>query len=284
MRANSYVDKVWSRLSLRPFARKRFPKGRDSAHARVNRERLIQELTVLKRISRQDAAHHLVTLRGSYTDEKCIGLLMEPVADMDLMQFLETASSHPEHFEDERTLLRSYYGCLASAVRFLHGHHIRHRDLKPQNILIHQRQIYLADFGEALDWSRKDQSITQDQAVRYTEFYRAPECSQGQRRGSATDMWSLGVIFLEMTTVLRGKRVEDFARALRLPEFQNRKLLLTNSLGKEPYPYSNQEAVMKWLTRLQSEVAAPLEILSRRLGLNPFSRDNQNIDQMLAFC
>ena len=189
---------------------------------------------------------------GSYTDERDIGILMEPVAECDLMDFLEGLHHQEMELNDKLSFLRSSYGCIASAVLFLHSQKIRHRDLKPQNILIHERQIYLTDFGEALDWSRQSNSTTRDQSIRYTEFYRAPECSQGNSRSSKTDMWSLGVVFLEMTTVLRRKRVGDFAKALVTPK-------------RDPYPHSNLSAVTAWLTRLQEEgngLARDLEPLS----------------------
>ena len=51
-----------------------------------------------------------------------------------------------------------------------------------------------------------------------TDRYSPPEVSRDvhARRNSFTDMWSLGVVFLEMTTVLRGRKVRDsdvFSRA-----------------------------------------------------------------------
>ena len=251
----SYVDKVWSRLSLKQFARKRFLKGKDDAHNRARHERIVTELEVLKKISRDKNANHLVNLCGSYTDEKCIGILMEPVADCDLMQFLEALNPLSPSYQDDLVFLRTCYGCLAKAVEYLHYNRVRHRDLKPQNILIHQRQVYLADFGDALDWSKQGHSTTQDQAIRYTEFYRAPECSQGQQRNTAADMWSIGVIYLEITTVLRQRKVEDFAKALnRLPDMQKGiNVVLTSLNMKESYPHSNLEGVTKWLVTLQKD-------------------------------
>ena len=234
---------MWSRLSYKKYARKRFLKGRDTAQNRSNQQMIIGEVEILRRISNHSRARHLIKLRGSYTDEKCIGFLMEPVAELNLAEYLSTVSSNSPTFEENRTFLRSSYGCLASAVRFLHQESVRHRDLKPQNILVHSGQVFIADFGAALDWYKKGNSTTRDQSIHVTEFYRAPECSQGKPRNSKTDMWSLGVVFLEMTTVLRGRKLEAFFS--HFTQFQK----------KEPSPHANIEALTSCTSTL-SDCAA----------------------------
>lgn len=70
--------------------------------------------------------------RRSYTDRKYIGLIMQPVADMNLRQHLLRTDLTVE----DLTVLRSYVGCLCSALGYLHEQQCRHKDIKPQNILI----------------------------------------------------------------------------------------------------------------------------------------------------
>lgn len=57
---------------------------------------------------------------------------MQPVADTDLHRYL----SKEEWAEAELVTLRSWIGCLSSALAYLHANACRHKDLKPHNILI----------------------------------------------------------------------------------------------------------------------------------------------------
>ncbi|KAF9739621.1 Mitogen-activated protein kinase kinase kinase YODA [Paraphaeosphaeria minitans] len=38
-------------------------------------------------------------------------------------------------------------GCLAHALSHIHSKLIKHKDIKPQNILFHNNRVVLADFG-----------------------------------------------------------------------------------------------------------------------------------------
>ena len=194
---------------MRQLARKKFLRKKNPGDDQYLLKKFDEEITNLKRLSHQ----HLVSLIGSYTDQKSVAYLMEPIAECNLMTYL----CQPPTFIIERLpSLRNYFGCLASAVAYLHRQRIRHRDLKPQNILIKNHEIYITDFGNALDWSKKGRDTTNDSNISFTEQYVAPEIAKrsSSPRSSASDVWSLGVVFLEMITVLRGKPVRELRRYL----------------------------------------------------------------------
>ncbi|PLB50015.1 kinase-like protein, partial [Aspergillus steynii IBT 23096] len=188
------VDAVTSRLSLEAYARKRVPRGRDTATNRLGQNSLIRELTYLKTLSHT----HLVRYVASYTDEKYIAFLMQPVADYDLEKLLRNLGRDATGAE----CLRPFYGCLAGAIQYLHENKIRHRDLKSRNILIKDGRAFVADFGTAYSWKGSKHSITNHRDVPYTAEYIAPEIALHKSRSTASDMWSLGVVFMEISTVL----------------------------------------------------------------------------------
>jgi hypothetical protein len=193
------VDKVLSRISFKEYARKRVPRS-EAFRGRKKEEmkQFIAEIQLLKRLKH----HHVVEFVGSYTDTRYIGLIMSPVAEMDLSTYLKrcTASNHPE--------LRTFFGCLATALEFLHEQKVRHKDIKPGNILVNCGNILFADFGLSLDFTDASGSTTTGMTWK-TPRYCAPEVAEYEPRNTSSDIWSLGVVFMEMAAALKGKTIQD---------------------------------------------------------------------------
>ncbi|MCJ1401469.1 hypothetical protein MMC11_004683 [Xylographa trunciseda] len=231
-----YVDHIWSRLSHIQYARKRFHRGNTSRDNQEGFRRFEQEIRALKGLSHR----HLVNVVGSYSDQQCFAFLMRPVADCNLLVFLQGIKSQ------ELPTLRSFFGCLTNAIAYLHNRKIQHMDIKPENILIKNGEVYVADFGAAHDWSKKERSTTWSAAPR-TPRYIPPEVARDAHspRNSSTDMWSLGVVFLEMVTVLRGRRVEHLRQ------------YLAGHGTKHAYVYGNAPATYSWFEVLRKSDAGP---------------------------
>ncbi|KAH6618461.1 kinase-like domain-containing protein [Boeremia exigua] len=190
------VDRITSTISHKEYARKRVLRSAIFRGPRKEHMRqLIDEIEILKRLQHH---HHIVGLIGSYTDPKYIGFLMLPVAEMHLGTYLLKATT------SYYTELRSFFGCLVSALAYLHEHKIRHKDIKPTNILIDYGTVLFADFGLSLDFSDASGSTTDGALNGLTARYCAPEVAQHEPRNTGSDIWSLGVVFLEMLAVLKG--------------------------------------------------------------------------------
>lgn len=112
------------------------------------------------------------------------------------------------------SLLRGFFGYLVSALQSLHDSKMRHRDIKPQNIIVKNHQVYLADFGIAHIWENLTR-VTNTADSGKTVIYAAPEVVRVERINTAADMWSLGCVFLEMVTILKGKTVQDMRNYFR---------------------------------------------------------------------
>ena len=163
------VDEVYGRLSLKSFARKRISRGRSFNTDQKKLLAFENELSNLKQLSHR----HLVKLVSSYTDKTFVGFLMTPVADMDLATYL---ASNEIDYIDKKNCLREFFGCLATAVEYLHKEKVRHKDIKPKNILVHNKQVLLADFGTSHSWADDGASTSQGtnrQGI--TRAYCAPE-------------------------------------------------------------------------------------------------------------
>jgi hypothetical protein len=204
--SHGQVDKVLSLISSEEYARKRVLKsaifrGRKKEHVK----QLIAEIEILKRLKH----HHVVEFIGSYTDTKYISLIMTPIADGDLTAYMAgiTPARYPE--------LRTFFGCLATALEFLHEHNVRHKDIKPGNILISNGKVLFTDFGLSFDYTDAGGSTTIGMADGLTPRYCAPEVAKHEARNTMSDIWCLGIVFLEMMVTLKGQSVQymdDFFR------------------------------------------------------------------------
>lgn len=226
---------MYSRLSLKHYARKRVLRGRDSERSRESQHTLIRELRHLKQLSHR----HLVKIIASYTDLEYISYIMEPVAESDLECLLAMPGNiAPEH----QSMLRRFFGCLAGAVNYLHQSKIRHRDITARNILIYREEVYISDFGSAYSWSNRPVSATRHHSTPVSPDYQAPEIARREERDSKSDMFSLGVVFLEMTTKLLGRSTAELKRVIAMNARKNN--------SDQPYVYANLPVVLTWLDEL----------------------------------
>ncbi|MGO8685510.1 MAG: Stk1 family PASTA domain-containing Ser/Thr kinase [Thermoleophilia bacterium] len=87
---------------------------------------------------------------------------------------------------------------LLAAIEFAHQHHIVHRDIKSQNILIDRTgMVKVTDFGIA---RAGDSSMTEAGSILGTAQYLAPEQARGEPVDERTDLYSVGVVIYEMLT------------------------------------------------------------------------------------
>jgi serine/threonine-protein kinase len=89
--------------------------------------------------------------------------------------------------------------CVASALDAAHAIGVVHRDVKPANVLMDPGpEVFLGDFGLARD--PEGAALTVPGQVLGTIDYMAPELLDGERVGSATDVYGLACLAIETLT------------------------------------------------------------------------------------
>jgi eukaryotic-like serine/threonine-protein kinase len=88
---------------------------------------------------------------------------------------------------------------MAEALRAAHERDVIHRDIKPHNILVTgSGDVKVTDFGIAR--AASSSTMTRTGHILGTAHYISPEQAMGEHVGSASDLYSLGVVLYEMLT------------------------------------------------------------------------------------
>jgi serine/threonine protein kinase len=207
-----------------------------------------KEIEILKGLSHR----HIIRLVGTYTQGPFLGLLLWPVATCDLATFLDDVDrlrlrmeiypscpaplDPPQPMDgtsiqrlnalgfdtsyrvgvlyDTTKRLRQSLGCLASAIAYLHQQRIKHKDLKPSNILLSSDGLWVTDFGGSTDFSALTESATQG-LERGTPKYFAPEVAAYEPNGRSADIFSLGCIFFEIIALCTGLYSLEYQKDIR---------------------------------------------------------------------
>ncbi|XP_015720936.2 MAPK/MAK/MRK overlapping kinase [Coturnix japonica] len=148
------------------------------------------EIQALRRLSPHP---NILTLHEVVFDRKagCLSLICE-LMDMNIYELIK---GRRKPLPEKK--IKNYMYQLCKSLDHIHRNGIFHRDVKPENILIKQNTLKLADFGSCrMIYSKQP----------YTEYistrwYRAPECLLTNGYYSyKMDIWSAGCVFYEITS------------------------------------------------------------------------------------
>ncbi|XP_072283962.1 MAPK/MAK/MRK overlapping kinase [Pyxicephalus adspersus] len=148
----------------------------------------LREIQALRRLSPHP---NILSLHEVLFDRKsgCLALICE-LMDMNIYELIRERR-HP--LNDNK--IRNYMYQLCKSLEHIHRNGIFHRDVKPENILIKQDVLKLADFGSCRSVFSK-QPYTEYISTRW---YRAPECLLTDGHYTyKMDIWSAGCVFFEI--------------------------------------------------------------------------------------
>jgi serine/threonine protein kinase len=208
----------------------------------------LQEVEILKLLIRKPH-WHVILLLHHYEDPRGRGsLILSPLAQMTLEAFL---SQRPN--QERKMLVGPWIGCLASGLAHIHAKRVKHKDIKPSNILIHGTNPVIADMGIS---HRFDNDSKSSGLSAGTFAYKAPEVIQEKVRGRRQDVWSMLCCYMEILAFLKDMDLGTFHK----------------SVGGRTYFY-NYDSVVVWLNALNPDAVDEEELAFVQLLLNSFKRD-----------
>ena len=138
--------------------------------------------------------HNIVNLLDVGQDKDMPYLVMEFVDGLTLKQVIEQKGALPPNVAAQIAIR------ILSALQHAHSNGIIHRDIKPQNILVHSDgHIKVTDFGIARVAGAN--TISKDDNIMGSVHYLSPEQAKGEKDVTeASDLYSAGVVLYEMLT------------------------------------------------------------------------------------
>lgn len=152
------------------------------------------DVDYLRMLKHERIVEYMYIIEPSGTND--IHILMEYMQSGSLKEYIERNGAMYHE------LVKAYTKQILEGLDFLHSKNIIHQDLKPANLLLknthRERLIKIADFGSSRFASlKKTRPGQQGRTPKYTD----PGVSLGRDvAGRRSDIWSLGVIVIEMYT------------------------------------------------------------------------------------
>ncbi|HEY5646253.1 MAG TPA: protein kinase, partial [Pseudomonadales bacterium] len=227
----------------------------------IGPERFLREIKLTARLNHP----HILPLLDSGEAENILYYVMPYVEGESLRQKLnrETQLSINEALQLGQQV--------ASALDYAHREGVIHRDVKPENILLHAGEATVADFGIALALSAAGgDRLTETGLSMGTPEYMSPEQASGAKNLDArSDIYSMGAVLYEMLAgepphtgptaqAVIGKVVTERARPLRQL--------------RDTVPPHVEAAVAKALERLAADrFATASEFTDAMMGRTPIA-------------
>ena len=158
----------------------------------IGPERFTREIEIVARLQHP----HIVALYDSGRAANMLYYVMPYVEGESLRQKLEREKTLSI---DEATRLAR---AVAAALDYAHRQHVIHRDVKPENVMLHHGEAMVTDFGIAKAASdAQSKQISRTGTALGTPWYMSPEQADGERElDGRTDVYALGAMLYEMLT------------------------------------------------------------------------------------
>ena len=139
-----------------------------------------------------------LSIQGEKLDELYLNLVLEYIPETVYSIHRQYQKAKPNSTPLPIIYVKLYLYQLSRALSHIHALGICHRDIKPQNLLVHPQRnhrLMLCDFGSAKALVKGEPNVS----YICSRYYRAPELIFGSTDYStAIDIWSMGCVGAEL--------------------------------------------------------------------------------------
>ena len=166
------------------------------------------EVDLLRRLSHPNIVEYL----ESFEEDAALQIVMQYCDGGDLAGAIRERRRAGAPFPEAQVM--DWFVQMVSAVSYLHGQGVLHRDLKTSNVFLTRGNVVkLGDFGIA---TVLDSTTDLAETVVGTPYYMSPEACQNRPYGYKSDVWALGCIIYEMCALQPAFKAGNLLRVVVL--------------------------------------------------------------------
>ncbi|CAM4626641.1 unnamed protein product [Lepidochelys kempii] len=244
----------------------------------LDREWVEREVSILQQLEHPN----ILRLYDLFASKAEMVLILELIRGGELFDFI----AEKEMLMEAEAI--EFLQQILQAVAYMHGRHIAHFDLKPENIMLLEKdvpnpKIKIIDFGLA---QKLEDGVT-FKSLCGTPQYVAPEVINYEPLSSATDMWSIGVITYILLSGMSPFQGETDAETLSNVvagnyEFEEKYFSETTDMAKDFIQQLLVKEPRSRMSAAESLVHPWIKPLSRKQATNR-SRSSINIKNFRKF-
>lgn len=181
------------------------------------KENSLNEVRLLASIK----SKYVIAYKEAFFDEKSqsLNIIMEYADDEDLEKKIKSKAKSSIFFTEEE--IWTYLIQMIIGINVLHSKSVMHRDLKSANIFLNrQGQVKIGDLNVGKFIKDNKLALTQTG----TPYYASPEVWADVPYSFKSDLWSVGCIIYEMTSLtvpFKGENLSDLYESVTKGEYQS---------------------------------------------------------------